>query len=179
MIRIDLSVEQVAELQAAFAKAKERKLRDRLQMVLMAQRGRPHGQIAADLGVAPRTLQRHLRAYLEKGISGLVPRKAPGAAGRIPVSLAPEIRGWVIAGPQACGLDRANWTHAELAEQLRRVHGIRVKKSAMHRFCRGQGIRPYRPSYRDLRGDPAKQAQAQTELAELKKLDRQSQPEPA
>src|SRR4029079_14144251 len=36
------------------------------------------------------------------------------------------------------------------------------------RSCRKLGIRPYRPTYRFLRGDPRKQAQAREELADLK-----------
>ena len=38
----------------------------------------------------------------------------------------------------------------------------------MQRFCRKIGIRLYRPTYRFLRGDPEKQAQAREEIAELK-----------
>jgi transposase len=38
----------------------------------------------------------------------------------------------------------------------------------MQRFCRRHGIRPYRPTYRHLRGDPVKQAQAAEELADLR-----------
>ncbi len=75
----------------------------------------------------------------------------------------------MIAGPAACGLDRANWTYEDLAAQVGRAHGVRVKKSAMHQFCRRHGIRPYRPTYRFLRGDPAKQAAAAGEPVALKK----------
>ena len=56
-----------------------------------------------------------------------------------------------------------------MAAHVGRAHGVRVKKSAMHTFCRRHGIRPYRPTYRFLRGDPAKQAKAREEIAELKK----------
>jgi transposase len=83
--------------------------------------------------------------------------------------LAPVLRRWVIDGPAACGLDRANWTHAELADHLSRTRGIRVRKSAMQAFCRRHGVRPYRPTYRFLRGDPVKQGAARDELAVLKK----------
>ena len=169
MIRVVLSGRQVKELEALFGGTDDRKLRDRAQIVLMAHRGRPHGQIAADVGVAPRTVQRWLNAYCERGTAGLVPRKAPGAPPKIPESLAGEVRRWVIQGPAACGLDRANWTHEELAAHLGRVHRVRVKKSAVHQFCRRHGIRPYRPGYRFLRGDPQKQAAAAAELASLKK----------
>ena len=66
----------------------------------------------------------------------------------------------MIDGPAKQGLDRANWTHAELADHLLKTHGIRTSRSAVQRFCRKIGIRLYRPTYRYLRGDPAKQAQA-------------------
>jgi transposase len=79
------------------------------------------------------------------------------------------LRRWVIDGPAACGLDRANWTYPELADHLFRKRGIRVQKSAMQVCCNKHGIRPYRPTYRFLRGDPAKQAAAREELAALKK----------
>ena len=39
----------------------------------------------------------------------------------------------------------------------------------MQRFCSKIGIRLYRPTYRYLRGDPDKQAQAKEDLAELGK----------
>ena len=39
----------------------------------------------------------------------------------------------------------------------------------MQVFCNRHGIRPYRPTYRFLRGNPAKQALAREELAALKK----------
>src|SRR5206468_2802626 len=144
-------------------------LRDRLQIVLMAQRSRPHQQIAADLGVNPRTVQRWLNAYLERGIDGLRPRRAPGASPRLTPELAPLLQQWVIGGPAEQGLDRANWTYAELADHLFKARGIRVQKSAMQVFCSRHDIRPYRPTYRFLRGDPAKQATARDELADLKK----------
>jgi transposase len=83
--------------------------------------------------------------------------------------MADPIRRWVIEGPAAQGLDRANWTHAEQAEHLFRTHGIRASRSAMQRFCQKLGIRVYRPTYRFLRGDPEKQAAARDELAELKR----------
>ncbi len=87
----------------------------------------------------------------------------------MPESLADEIRQWVIAGPASQGLDRAGWTHEELAAHLGKVHGISVKRSAMGRYCRQHAIRPCRPTYRYLRGDPRKQAQALVELAEIRK----------
>jgi transposase len=168
VIRIQLTDTAARRLEQAFLQATDRKFRDRLQIVRLAHRGRPHQDIAADLGLTPGTLQRWLNVYLDGGIEALRPRKARGHDPAIPAHMAGEIRRWVINGPAAQGLDRAHWTHAELADHLFKTHGIRASRSAMQRFCRRHGIRPYRPTYRHLRGDPVKQAEAVEELAELR-----------
>ena len=172
MIHIQLPEAAVQELEQAFRQAADRTLRDRLQIIRLAHRGRPHRDIAADLAITPRTVQRWLNRYLEFGLPGLRPRKAKGAEARIPPEMADVIRRWVIEGPAAQGLDRANWTYAELAEHLYRAHGIRASRSAMQRFCGKLGIRVYRPTYRFLRGDPEEQAKAREDLAGLKKKPR-------
>ena len=174
MIRIHLPEADAQALEQAFRQATDRELRDRLQIIRLAHRGRPHQQIAADLGITPRTVQRWLNRYLGLGLAGLRPRKAKGAQAKVPPGLAEEVRRWVIEGPAACGLDRANWTHAELADHLLKTHGIRASRAAMGRFCRKLGIRPYRPGYRYLRGDPDKQAAARAEQAALQKKRRRA-----
>jgi transposase len=169
MIRIHLPPPEAERLEQAFRSAQDRKFRDRVQIVLLAHRGRRHQDIAADLCIHRRSVQRWLNAYLERGLDGLRPRKAKGATGKIPAELADEIKHWVIDGPAKQGLDRANWTYEELADHLFKTHGVRTSRSAMHRFCTKIGIRPYRPTYRYLRGNPAKQAEAREDLAGLKK----------
>lgn len=149
--------------------APDPRLRVRIQIVLMAHGGRPHGQIACDSATSRSSVQRWLNAYLERGLEALQPRKPGKPHPKLTADLAPVLRRWVIEGPQAQGLDRANWTHAELAEHLFRNRGIRVGKSAMQAFCRKHAIRPYRPTHRFPRGDPEKQAAARRELATLKK----------
>lgn len=169
MIRVQLPARDRDTLAAEFRRTADRKFRDRLQIVLMADRGRRPADIAAALGISTRTVPRWLNAYLEHGLDGLRPRKAPGAAPKVPDRLAAEVTRWVIDGPAACGLDRANWTYAELADHLFKTHGIAAGRSAVLRFCRKLGVRVYRPTYRFLRADPARQATARSELADLKK----------
>jgi transposase len=169
MIRIQLPASEADRLEDLFRATQDRKLRDRLQIVLMAHRGRPRKDIASDLGIHRIGVTRWLNAYCECGLDGLLPRKAKGGACGIPASMADEIRRWVIEGPAGQGLDRANWTYEELADHLFKTHGLKTSRSAMHRYCQTIGVRPYRPTYRYLRGDPAKQAQAREGLAGLKK----------
>lgn len=170
MIRVALPAAEVGQLGDLLRTTPDAKLRHRVQIVLMAHRGRKHPDIADDTGTSPRSVQRWLNAYLERGLDGLRPKKATGAAPKLTPDLAPVIRPWVIDGPAEHGLDRANGTYAELADPLYKTTGVRVKKSALQAFGARHGIRPYRPTYRFLRGDPAKQARARDELAALQKV---------
>jgi transposase len=169
MIKITLHDYDRQQLEHIFKNTADRRLRDRCQALLMADRGRHHAQIAADLHVNPRTLQRWLNAYRTQGLDGLTIHWAPGRLPRIPESLAPEIVAWVKQGPAGCGLDRANWTAAELAAYLYRTKGIAVSERTMRAFCTKHGVRPYRPTYQYLKGDPDQQAVARQDLETLKK----------
>ncbi len=169
LIRIQLPAIEAERLDALFHSTADRRHRDRLQIVLPADRGRARQDIAADLGVHRRTAQRWRNAYGERGLAGLIPRKAPGQEAAIPATLADEIRRGVIEGAAAQGLDRANGTYEELADHLKATHGIDTSRSAVHRFCAKIGTRPYHPKYRYLRGDPGKPARAREELAGPKK----------
>jgi transposase len=172
VIRIQLPEAEARRLDALFRSTDDRKLRDRLQIVLMVHRGRARQDIAADLGVHRKTVTRWVNAYCVDGLDGILPKKAPGKSSPIPPSMADEVRRWVIDGPVKQGLDRANWTHEELADHLKRTKGIRTSRSAVQRFCSKIGIRLYRPTYRYERGNPAKQAKAREEIAELGKEPR-------
>jgi transposase len=169
LIRVQLPASEAERLDTLFRSTDDLKLRVRLQIVLMAHRGRARQDIATDLGVHRKTVTRWINAYCADGLDGLRPRKAKGTSGKIPKSLADEVKRWVIEGPAEQGLDRANWSHEELADHLRKTKGIRTSRSAVQRFCSGIGIRSYRPTYRYLRGNPEKQAQAKKDLADLGK----------
>ena len=174
MIRIRLPQEESQRLDQAFRKETDSKYRDRIQIVRLASRDRSHKDIAADLAITPRTVQRWLNAYLERGLQGIRPRKAKGRPSKIPVDLAEEVKRWVIEGPAKQGLDRANWTHEELADHLLKAKGVRTSRAAVGRFCRKLGIRLYRPSYHYERGNPEKQEKARQDIAALKKKPRRA-----
>jgi transposase len=169
MRRIRLTATEQGQLEQIFKTTDDRRLRDRCQAVLMAHRGRKRKMIAQDLGVHRTTVRLWLKQYQEQGLPGLAIHWAPGQPGRLPETLAPTIQRWVQEGPQGCNLDRANWTYEELATHLYRTTGIEVKRTAMRVFCHRHDIRPYRPTYRYLRGNPEKQQAAQEELTALKK----------
>ena len=169
MIRIRLSEPEAQRLDELFRATDDRKLRDRLQIVLLAHKGRPRQQIASDLALHRRRVTRWLSAYCGGGLDALMPKKPKGKPGNIPAGLADAVKAWVIGGPARVGLDRANWTHGEIADHLDKARGIQTSRSAVQRFCAKIGVRVYRPSYHYERGDPAQQEAAQADLADLKK----------
>src|SRR5256885_9937420 len=126
MIRIHLPPAEVERLEVGFRSTDDRKLRDRLQIVLMAHRGRARQDIAADLGVHRKTVTRWINAYCADGLGGVQPKKARGHPAKIPPALADEVRHWVIDGPAQQGLDRANWSHEELSDHLLKTKGLRT-----------------------------------------------------
>jgi transposase len=174
VIRIRLPEAEAQCLERAYREETDPKYKDRIQVVRLASRDRPHKDIAADLAISTRSVQRWLNAYLDGGLDGLRPRKAPGKPGNIAAELTDLVKRWVIEGPAKQGLDRANWTHEEIADHLYKTKGIRTSRSAVQRFCSKIGIRVYRPTYHHERGDPAKQAQARQDIAALKKKPRRA-----
>lgn len=107
-------------LETRFRSTADRALRDRLQIILLAHKGRPHHDIATDLSIHRKTVTRWLNTYCDGRLDTLQP-KAKGQELGIPAAFADEIKGWVIGGPANQALDRANWTHEELADHLKRT----------------------------------------------------------
>jgi len=169
MIPITLNDHDRQQLEHTFKTTADRRLRDRCQALLMADRGRRHHQIAEDLRVTARTLQRWRNAYRTGGLAGLTIHWGPGRAPHIPETLAPEIVAWVKQGPAGCGLDRANWTAAELATYLYQTKGIAVSERTMRAFCTKHDGRPDRPTSQYLKGDPDQQEAARQDLETFKK----------
>ena len=118
MRRIRLTATERAYLEQLFKTTNDRRLRDRCQAIVMAQRGRKRKTIAQDLGGHRTTVRLWRKQYDAQGVEGLQIHGGPRQRGRIPETLAPTIQEWGKAGPQGCGLDRAHWTCEELATYL-------------------------------------------------------------
>jgi len=98
-----LSEAETRRLEGLFRSTDDRKLRDRLQVVLLAHHGRPRQQIAQDLALHRRSVTRWLNASGDGGLDALTPRKPKGKAAALPDPLADAIRAWVIGGPEPGG----------------------------------------------------------------------------
>ncbi len=125
MIRIGSSEREAAELGELFRGSSDRRVRDRARAALVARRGRPRGQVAADPGVGGRTDRRWPNGWAAgraggraAGRPGWCRRSRRGRRAASPTRpdptrpdpLAGPMQDWVKAGPAACGLKFASPT---------------------------------------------------------------------
>jgi transposase len=148
MMTITLNEAESRRREDTFQTTQDRRLRDRCQAILMAARGRRHRQMAEDLAISVRALQRWLNASQAEGPDRLPIPWASERAPHLPASLVSEMLAGVTQGPAGCGLDRANWTDAALAAPLYRLTGNAVSESTLRAYCTKHGVRPYRSTYR-------------------------------
>ena len=71
MATVELSAKERRRLEETFRTTTDRRLRDRVQAVLMATGDRTQAQIAADLLVSERSVRRWLQAWRAEGLVGL------------------------------------------------------------------------------------------------------------
>jgi putative transposase len=129
MIRIQLDITTRDELQAMRRQDLPALVRDRLEMVLLADAGWNAARIAGHLGYNYRTALNLLKEFRDRGREALFPRRhgpAPDVAHRD--RIAGHLR-------DLLGEDRT-WTSAQLAEALR-AQGITLSARQVRRHLRG------------------------------------------
>lgn len=83
-------------------------------------------------GINPRTLKRWAKAYVDGGVRGLMPKKAPGRKARF-------IRGHT-AGKIREYRELYNWGAEVIQAHLEHDHGIKIGRDRIHRFLRKSGL---------------------------------------
>jgi transposase len=160
MIRIQLDPTTCDELQHLRRQDLPAKVRDRLEMVLLAAAGWAAARIAAHLGYGYRTVLNVLHDFRDRGRDALFLRRrgpAPDVARRAHVTSLLRV---------LLGQDRT-WTSAQLAEALR-DHGVTLSLRQVRRYLRGMQSR-YRRTASTVKHkqDPAKAARAEAVLGNL------------
>jgi transposase len=142
--RIEIVAEDRPVLEKwAAARATERRLVDRAQIVLMAGEGRSASEIAAHVGCSLPTVKTWRSRYERDRLDGLHDLPKTGR----PLLFGQDVRARLIA--LACtrppdtpeGVRRERWTHRELAEQ------VGMSESQAHDILRGADVRPHLTEY--------------------------------
>jgi transposase len=112
----------------------------RAQIIWLASQGHFAPVIAQQLGVGADMVRLRLKRFNEQGLAGL--EEAP-RSGR-PTTYTPEQVSAVIqtalSKPQEGGEDYAMWTLDRLVDHLRRVKGIRMKRSRISEIFIAEGL---------------------------------------
>jgi transposase len=142
--RIEIVAEDRPVLERwAGARAVERRLVDRAQIVLLAGEGRPASEIAARVGCSLPTVKTWRSRYARERLGGL--RDLP-KSGR-PLTHGQDVRARLIAlactrpPDTAGGVRRERWTHRELALE------VGMSESQAHDILRDADIRPHLTEY--------------------------------
>jgi transposase len=113
----------VARLQDAYASHSTRLVR-RIHALLALADGTSVDQIAHLLAVGEQTIRDWLRAFLVRGGASLVYRPREGRPPKLTPSQRGELKGLVLAGPEAAGYSSACWTSGMIAELIKGRFGV-------------------------------------------------------
>ncbi len=165
MIRVELSPAQRNELRARTRAAGiTPRVRDRLEMIRLADAGWNVPRIARHLGCHEQTVRKYVKAFLAHGFAAFADRPRPGRPPRVTGAHLDALETLLDAGGRT-------WTTAQLVAWLEREHGVRVHRDhlsvLLHR--RRFGWKRTVSSVAHQRRDPDGYAAKVVELAELKK----------
>jgi transposase len=113
-------------LESLYRGARCPRFRIRVQMVLLSIQGKTIQEIAAVVHESRETVRRWLHRFLEEGINGLTERDHPGRPAIITEEIECYLLGCIEQQPRAFGRDRATWTTALLAEEVKTRYGVQV-----------------------------------------------------
>jgi transposase len=128
----------------------------RARILWRAREGRAVAQIAAELGVARRTVRLWLRRFSEQGLAGLADAPRAGRPRTYTPAQVGEVVGLALSDPDELDLPFGCWTLDRLAAYLGEVKGIPIKRSRIGELLRAEGLRwRTRETWFGERVDPA------------------------
>ncbi|MEO7705394.1 MAG: helix-turn-helix domain-containing protein [Thermoflexales bacterium] len=115
-----------ARLESLYREARCPRFRIRVQMVLLSIQGKTIQEIASTVRQSRETVRRWLRRFLEEGVNGLTEHDHPGRPPIITEEIECYLLECIEQQPREYGKDRATWTTALLAEEVKTRYGVQV-----------------------------------------------------
>ena len=149
----DADVMRIA-IQDEIQRSDESRYDHRLHGLLLVTGGHSCRQVAQLFSEDPRTVQRWVRTFEEKGFDGLRDGERSGRPRRLSAdqwaSLEEDLRG----RPDEFGLDSHLWDGKLLSEHLRRGYGVKLGVRQCQRLFRQMGFRFRKPRPQIASADP-------------------------
>jgi len=145
--RLDASA---AELRCVAARSQDSAQSRRLLAVAMVLDGSSREDAARQAGMDRQTLRDWVHRYNEAGADGLISRRAPGPTPKLSETQMQELRGVVIAGPDAAVHQVVRWRCVDLRDEVARRFHVTVSERTIGKWLRKLRLtrlqpRPYHP----------------------------------
>jgi len=164
MYRIHLREQQQQELhQRAHQPIITPRLRDRLEIIRLSDKGWSAPQIAVHLDQHKQTVRYWVKAFLAGGFDALTDKPHTGKKSAITPDILAAVQEWLVAG------DRT-WNARQIAVEVTAQYGVVRSLDHWQRVLRGQRL-TYKRTRRSLRHkqDPVQVARKTAELDALKR----------
>jgi len=154
-MRLTLTDEERAELQAGLRSSRNVRHWRRYQAVLLRADGVPLATVAQNLGCTQASVCNWTKAWRERGARGVAEGTHPGAERRLDMAAERTLEALLQEGdPQAHGYAATNWTAPLLRTELAK-HGWSASERTLRRTLHRLGYRWKRPKFVLGRPDPA------------------------
>ncbi len=151
----ELKPGELEELQGAYDKTKDVRLRTRTQMILLAvEQNMTAPQIGQIVRKNEQTVRRWIKRFNAEGLNGLSDAPRPGSPAIITSGYRQRLLSIVRQRPQTLGQPYSLWTLARLADFMAEETGLRVSTETVRRVLKDGGIVLSRPQHTISSPDP-------------------------
>ena len=141
-----LSAKQIQELDALYRTTKNKRVRTRAQVILLAAEQKLSiPQIAAIIRETDETVRECIKRYLKHGIAGLADAPKTGGRGVITQAYQEQLVTVVRSRPRSLGLPYSMWTLQRLADYMAEQTGIRVTSETVKVILKNASITDVNP----------------------------------
>ena len=150
-----LSQDQLNELDSLYRTTKDKRVRARAQVILLAaEQGMLSPQIAEIVRETDQTVRTCMKRYLAHGIAGLEDAPRSGRPKTITTTYTQQLIQAVRQRPRSFGLPFSLWTLQRLADYMAEQTGIRVTLEAVRLYLKKEDIVLSRPQHKISSPDP-------------------------
>jgi transposase len=111
-------------------------------------------EVAAFLGVDPRSVRRWVATYRGQGERGLLSRPASGRPPKLTLLQEKIVRRWLADSPMEHGFETELWTAPRLARLIQEEFDVELKPRYLSTWLRDRGFTPQKPQRVPRERDP-------------------------
>lgn len=150
----DAAVMRIA-IQQEIARSEEARYDHRLHGVLLVASGESCLEVGRKFGEDPRTIQRWVKRFEQRGFAGLQDGERPGRPRALDAVQWEQLAGELRLSPRDFGHEQNLWDGKLLSEHLKQRYGVGLGVRQCQRIFRQMGFRLRKPRPQVAQSDPA------------------------